>query len=103
MTKMLAGFAVAVMAAFMSFGFMTSAHADYGDNGTPPTSETPPAVESVSPPTSSTNAAAASSPSSASSGLPNTGGPNEYALVGAVALIAAGGASIAVSRRRRTI
>lgn len=93
MNKVFAGFVVALMAAFMSFGFMTSAHADYGDNGTPPTSETPPTVKSTSPQASTPNVAGV---------LPSTGGPNEYALVGAVALIAVGGASIAVSRRRRT-
>lgn len=96
MNKVVAGFVVAFVAALMSLGFATSAQADYGDNGTPPTSVSPPTVTSVSPPASTS----VSTPSAGS--LPNTGGPNSVVFAGALAMIVVGGFSIAVSRRRPT-
>lgn len=94
MNKTAAGLAVPFVGALLSVGFASSASADYGDNGVPPTSVSPPSVTSVSTP------AQPSAPTS-SAALPNTGGPNELLLAGALGLIAVGGTSVAVSRRRR--
>jgi LPXTG-motif cell wall-anchored protein len=60
----------------------------------------------VSPPKSTTvqsNDVSDNQVAAESESLPNTGGPNAMLLGGALALVAAGGATVIVARRRQTI
>jgi LPXTG-motif cell wall-anchored protein len=101
MKKIAAAGSVLAVVSLSVLGSVGAAQAtDDGDSS----SVSPP---SVSPPTSTVQSENvsdnnASSPTTAATTLPNTGGPNEVLLGGAVALVMAGGASVLVSRRRQT-
>ena len=91
MKKFIAGASVAAAAALMTAGLAGTAQA-YDDNTvSPPTTVSPPKVEQ-----------AQAAPASSAAGLPDTGGPNEIALMGGIGLLVAGGAAVVVARRRQS-
>ena len=92
MKKFLAAVGVMFAVALMSFGFAGTAQA-YPDV-TPPTDTTPSTG-------SGTLGSGASAGTGTSNGvLPATGGPETLLLVGGVALLAVGGATVVGARRR---
>jgi LPXTG-motif cell wall-anchored protein len=101
MKKIAATGSVLAAVALSVFGAMGAAQAADGDSST--TDVSPPQLTPNDTTVQSEDVSdnSADAPSSAAT-LPNTGGPNELLLGGAVALALAGGTTMVVARRRQT-